>query len=86
VTRCSAGQMPGSGETGPKPFFCAMPTHSDHTSAAARAARTSSSQDPQKPREFAISDGQPAAVNRSWPNLDCQLTPRPGRMAGARPA
>ena len=37
--------MPGSGETSPNPVFCAMPTHPDHTSAAAGAARTSSGQD-----------------------------------------
>ena len=37
--------MPGSGETRPNPVFCAMPTHPDHTSAAAGAARTSSGQD-----------------------------------------
>src|ERR1017187_9978273 len=45
VSRCSEGQMPGSGETRPNPVFCAMPTHPDHTSAAAGAARTSSGQD-----------------------------------------
>ena len=45
VSRCSDGQMPGSGETSPNPVFCAMPTHPDHTSAAAGAARTSSGQD-----------------------------------------
>jgi hypothetical protein len=45
VFRCSEGQMPGSGETRPNPVFCAMPTHPDHTSAAAGAARTSSGQD-----------------------------------------
>ena len=45
VSRCSEGQMPGSGETSPNPVFCAMPTHPDHTSAAAGAARTSSGQD-----------------------------------------
>jgi dihydrofolate reductase len=33
--------MPGSGETRPNPVFCAMPTRTDHTSAAAEAARTS---------------------------------------------
>ena len=33
------------GETSPNPVFCAMPTHPDHTSAAAGAARTSSGQD-----------------------------------------
>src|SRR5580658_891933 len=32
-------------ETGPNPVFCAMPTHPDHTSAAAETARTSSGQD-----------------------------------------
>src|SRR6185312_462019 len=45
VSRCSDGQMPGSGEISPNPVFCAMPTHPDHTSAAAGAARTSSGQD-----------------------------------------
>src|SRR5439155_10666431 len=45
VARCSEGRMPGSGETSPNPVFCAMPTHPDHTSAAAGAARTSSGQD-----------------------------------------
>jgi hypothetical protein len=45
VSRCREGQMPGSGETSPNPVFCAMPTHPDHTSAAAGAARTSSGQD-----------------------------------------
>jgi hypothetical protein len=45
VSRCSDGQMPGSGETRPNPVFCAMPTQPDHTSAAAGAARTSSGQD-----------------------------------------
>jgi hypothetical protein len=45
VSRCSDGQMPGSGETSPNPVFCAMPTQPDHTSAAAGAARTSSGQD-----------------------------------------
>src|ERR1700689_4163907 len=45
VSRCSDGRMPGSGETSPNPVFCAMPTHPDHTSAAAGAARTSSGQD-----------------------------------------
>ena len=34
------GQMPGSGETRPKPVFCAMPTHPENTSAAAGVART----------------------------------------------
>ena len=41
--------MPGSGETSPNPVFCAMPTHPDHTSAAAGAARTSSGQDRMSP-------------------------------------
>ncbi len=45
VSRCSDGQMPASGETSPNPVFCAMPTHPDHTSAAADAARTSSGKD-----------------------------------------
>jgi hypothetical protein len=45
VSRCKEGQIPGSGETRPKPVFWAMPTHPDHTSAAAGAARTSSGQD-----------------------------------------
>src|SRR5580700_11464637 len=45
VSRCSDGQMPGSGETSPNPVFCAMPAQPDHTSAAAGAARTSSGQD-----------------------------------------
>ena len=45
VSRCSEGQIPGSGETSPNPVFCAMPTQPDHTSAAAGAARTSSGQD-----------------------------------------
>src|SRR4029077_19669450 len=45
VSRCSDGQMPGSGETSPTPVFCAIPTQPDHTSAAAGAARTSSGQD-----------------------------------------
>ena len=31
MSRCSEGQMPGSGETRPNPVFCAMPTHPDHT-------------------------------------------------------
>src|SRR2546429_9122273 len=42
VSRCSDGQMPGSGETSPNPV---LPTQPDHTSAAAGAARTSSGQD-----------------------------------------
>ena len=45
VSRCSDGQMPGSGETSPNPVSLAMPTQPDHTSAAAGAARTSSGQD-----------------------------------------
>src|ERR1035441_5734688 len=45
VSRCSDGQMPGSGETSPKPVLCAMPIQPDHTSAAAGAARTSNGQD-----------------------------------------
>ena len=45
VSRCSDGQIPGSGETSPNPVFFAMPTHPDHTSAAAGAARTSNGQD-----------------------------------------
>src|SRR5258707_2736098 len=45
VSRCSDGQMPGSGETSPNPVLCAMPAQPDHTSAAAGAARTSSGQD-----------------------------------------
>ena len=45
VSRCSEGQIPGSGETSPNPVLCAMPVHPDHTSAAAGAARTSSGQD-----------------------------------------
>ena len=45
VSRCSEGRIPGSGETCPNPVFCAMPTHPDHTSAAAGADRTSSGQD-----------------------------------------
>ena len=40
MSRCSEGQMPGSGETRPNPVFCAMPTHPENTSAAAGAART----------------------------------------------
>jgi hypothetical protein len=45
VSRWSEGQMPGSGETSPKPVFCAIPTQPDHTSAPAGTARTSSGQD-----------------------------------------
>ena len=45
MSRCRAGQIPGSGETSPNPVFCAMPTQPDHTSAAAGAARTSNGQD-----------------------------------------
>jgi hypothetical protein len=41
----SEGQIPGIGEISPNPVFCAMPTHPDHISAAAGAARTSSGQD-----------------------------------------
>jgi hypothetical protein len=37
--------MPGSGETRPKPVFCAMPNHPENTSAAAGTARTSNGQD-----------------------------------------
>jgi hypothetical protein len=37
--------MPGSSGTSPKPVFWAMPTHPDHTSAAAGRARSSSGQD-----------------------------------------
>ena len=32
VSRCSDGQIPGSGETIPKPVSRAMPTHPDQTS------------------------------------------------------
>src|SRR5437016_13291856 len=45
VSRCSDGQMPGSGETSPNPVFCAMPTQPDQTLAEAGAASTSSGQD-----------------------------------------
>jgi hypothetical protein len=45
VSRWSDGQMPGSGEINPNPVYWAMPTQSDHTSAAAGAARTNSGQD-----------------------------------------
>ena len=38
----SEGQIPGSGETMPKPVSLAMPTQLDHTPAAAGAAGTSS--------------------------------------------
>ena len=62
VSRCSDGQMPGSGETSPNPVFCAMPTHPDHTSAAAGAARTSSGQDRTVlvPEETAVDRSPPA--------------------------
>ena len=45
VSRCSDGQIPGSGETMPKPVSRAMPAQPDQTSAAAGTARTSSGQD-----------------------------------------
>ena len=45
MSRCSEGQMPGSGETSPNPVFCAILTHPENTSAAAGAARTSKGQD-----------------------------------------
>jgi hypothetical protein len=32
VSRCSQGQMPGSGETRTNPVFAAIPTHPDYTS------------------------------------------------------
>ena len=59
VSRCSEDQMPGSGETRPKPVFCAMPTQPDHTSAAAGAAKTSSGQD------RIVRPGQAVAKDRS---------------------
>jgi hypothetical protein len=31
MSRCSEGQMSGSGQTRPNPVFCAMPTYPDHT-------------------------------------------------------
>src|ERR1051326_3387149 len=52
VSRCSDGQIPGSGETMPKPVSFAMPTHPDQTSAAAGTARTSSGQDRTAVREL----------------------------------
>ena len=62
MSRCSEGQMPGSGETSPNPVFCAMPTHPDHTSAAAGAARTSSGQDRMaRPGRAAAGDRSAAA-------------------------
>src|SRR5207244_3742956 len=62
VSRCRDGRMPGSGETSPNPVFCAMPTHPDHTSAAAGAARTSSGQDRTVlvPEETAVDRSPPA--------------------------
>lgn len=64
VSRCSDGQMPGSGETRPNPVFCAMPTQPDHTSAAAGAARTSSGQDRTAlvPEETAADRSPPAGL------------------------
>ena len=83
VSRCSEGQMPGSGETRPNPVFCAMPTHPDHTSAAAGAARTSSGQDRTVP---ARPDGPPGTgprrlVRRSAPGPD-HAGPGPRRGDG----
>jgi hypothetical protein len=52
VSRCSDGQIPGSGATMPKPVSRAMPTHPDQTSAAAGTARTSSGQDRTADREL----------------------------------
>ena len=54
--------MPGSGGTSPNPVFCAMPTHPDHTSAAAGAARTSSGQD------RTVRPGRAVAGDRSAPD------------------
>src|SRR5258705_7166192 len=53
-----------SGETRPNPGFCAMPTHPDHTSAAAGAARTSSGQDRTVlvPEETAADWSRPAGL------------------------
>src|SRR5690348_9781079 len=52
VSRCSDGQIPGSGETMPNPVSRAMPTQPDQTSAAAGTARTSSGQDRIEVREL----------------------------------
>ena len=59
VSRCGEGQIPGSGETGPKPVFCAMPAHPDHIPAAAGTARTGSGQD------RTVLPGRTAAGDRS---------------------
>ena len=40
VSRFSEGQIPGSGETMPKPVSLAMPTERDQTSAAAGTGRS----------------------------------------------
>src|SRR5450759_4566015 len=84
VSRCREGQMPGSGETSPKPVFCAMPTQPDHTSAAAGAARTSSGQDRTVPPGRAPAGDRPAAVG---PAVRAGTGPRrPGSVAGDAPA
>ena len=72
--------MPGSGETSPNPVFCAMPTHPDHTSAAAGAARTSSGQD------RTVRPGRAAAGDRSaaaGPAVRAGTGPRRPGSAGA---
>src|SRR5262245_26566793 len=62
VSRCSDGQIPGSGATMPKPVSFAMPTQPDQTSAAAGTARTSSGQDRTADREPATAPDRPSTA------------------------
>ena len=84
VSRCSEGQIPGSGETSPNPVFCAMPTQPDHTSAAAGAARTSSGQDRTvRPAGQPPGTGPRRLVRRSAPGPDdAGPVPGAGRASG----
>src|SRR5690348_5341699 len=66
VSRCSDGQIPGSGETMPNPVSRAMPTHPDQTSAAAGTARTSSGQDRTADRELVTAADQSSAAPPDW--------------------
>jgi hypothetical protein len=74
VSRCRDGQIPGSGETRPNPVICAMPTHPDHTSAPAGAARTSSGQD-----RTVLVRGRTAVADRSAAGPPVRSSGRPFR-------
>src|SRR5260370_33749128 len=87
VSRCRAGQMPGSGETSPNPVLAAIPAQPENTSAAAGAARTSSGQDRTVLVPGEIAAGRPAPARPLVRAAERPLGPRiavaPGRFMAA---